>query len=194
MKKPNYESYNAKELKEAISGIDRHAYPDRLQELIELLDKRLIEFPDEEHDTEIYASFGPRLIAYLIDSFFLCFLFVVAYLLVHGFNYPEYDYDQNPLYGVAKNILVFIYFVGYWVIDGKTPGKSLLGLKVINESTGKKPSLLKSTIRYIGYFISSLPLGLGFLWSLWHPKNKTWHDMMSGTVVVWEYSYLEITR
>ncbi len=189
MKTPSYQNYNVKELKEAISGLDKYAYPDRLIELTELLEKRRINFPHENQKIQIYANFGVRLIAYLVDSFFLFFLFVVAYLLVHGFNYPDFNYDQNPFFQMTRNALVFIYFVGYWAIDGKTPGKSLVGLKIINESTGKHPGIVKSTIRFIGYFISSLPVGLGFLWSLWHQKNKTWHDMMSGTVVVWEGRY-----
>ncbi len=188
MLKPDFGNYSIKELKEALSGVDGDKYPVHLKEITELLKKRRQEFPTDE-SFSIYAGFGPRLLAYLVDSFFLFVLSLIAYLLVHGFNPPVVGYDQNPIYGMTKNFLIFLYFVGYWAIDGKTPGKSLLGLKIINEKTNLHPGLARSALRFFGYLLSSIPLFLGFLWSIWHPQNKTWHDMLSGTIVVWESRY-----
>ncbi|MFC3854060.1 RDD family protein [Salinispirillum marinum] len=38
--------------------------------------------------------------------------------------------------------------------------------------------------QYVRYFVSTIPLLLGFFWMLWDAKNQTWHDKLAGTVVV----------
>jgi len=39
-------------------------------------------------------------------------------------------------------------------------------------------------IRYVGYFVAVLPLGLGILWVAWDKKKQGWHDKMAKTLVV----------
>jgi uncharacterized RDD family membrane protein YckC len=39
-------------------------------------------------------------------------------------------------------------------------------------------------LRYIGYFLSALPLYLGFLWALWDRRHQGFHDKLAGTTVV----------
>ncbi|MGA7985503.1 MAG: RDD family protein [Burkholderiales bacterium] len=41
-------------------------------------------------------------------------------------------------------------------------------------------------IRFLGYFVSIVPLGLGFLWIAFDRKKRGWHDLIAGTVVVYE--------
>ena len=36
----------------------------------------------------------------------------------------------------------------------------------------------------VGYFVSGMLFGLGFLWILRDPQKQGWHDHVSGTVVV----------
>jgi uncharacterized RDD family membrane protein YckC len=38
--------------------------------------------------------------------------------------------------------------------------------------------------RYFAYYLSTILLGLGFLWIIWDPKKQGWHDKLAGTVVV----------
>ncbi|PIP08224.1 MAG: hypothetical protein COX51_04865, partial [Syntrophobacteraceae bacterium CG23_combo_of_CG06-09_8_20_14_all_50_8] len=39
-------------------------------------------------------------------------------------------------------------------------------------------------LRWIGYFISALPLYIGFLWVAFDGKKQGWHDKLAGTVVI----------
>jgi uncharacterized RDD family membrane protein YckC len=39
-------------------------------------------------------------------------------------------------------------------------------------------------VRALASLLSLLPLGLGFLWILFDPQRQTWHDKISGSVVV----------
>ncbi len=38
--------------------------------------------------------------------------------------------------------------------------------------------------RYLGYFASTIPLCLGFLWIAFDKRKQGWHDKLAGTVVI----------
>jgi hypothetical protein len=40
-------------------------------------------------------------------------------------------------------------------------------------------------LRAFGYFISMVPLMLGFAWAVVDPEHLTWADKVSGTYVRW---------
>jgi len=60
----------------------------------------------------------------------------------------------------------------------------LLGLKIVDATTFEKPSLGKPIIRYIGYYPSTLVVGLGFIWVAFDPEKQGRHDKLADTVVV----------
>ena len=41
--------------------------------------------------------------------------------------------------------------------------------------------------RYLSYLISTLPLGIGFLWIAIDPQRQGWHDKLAGTSVVYRW-------
>jgi len=55
---------------------------------------------------------------------------------------------------------------------------------VITIHTGNAITTKQAIIRYLGYLVSALPLGLGFLWIAFDQSKRGWHDMMAGTVVI----------
>lgn len=67
---------------------------------------------------------------------------------------------------------------------GATVGKKVFGMKVVREDGGPIGfwrSLLRHTI---GYWISGLFFGLGFIWIGFDPHKQGWHDKIAGTYVV----------
>ena len=56
--------------------------------------------------------------------------------------------------------------------------------KIVDAKTGEKPTLTQFIIRYLGYFVAVIPLGLGIFWVAWDSKKQGWHDKMAGTLVV----------
>ena len=46
------------------------------------------------------------------------------------------------------------------------------------------PTLRQLVIRYLGYYVSTIPLGLGLIWVAFDARKQGWHDKMAGTVVV----------
>ena len=92
------------------------------------------------------------------------------------------DFQNNLL---LLNLLVSaIYNVAFMVyFNGQTPGKLMLGLRVVKKN-GKRVSWLDALLRNVfGYMVSGLFL-LGYLWAAFDRERQTWHDKMAGTVVV----------
>ena len=56
--------------------------------------------------------------------------------------------------------------------------------RVVDAGTGKTLSAGQSIGRYLAYFVSALPLGLGLFWVAWDEKKQGWDDKLAGTVVV----------
>ncbi len=80
----------------------------------------------------------------------------------------------------------FIYFALFnWKWNGQTPGKRLLGIRII-KLNGKKMSLWNSLERVSGYAASASLAFLGFLQFFWDKNHQTTHDKISETIVVLE--------
>jgi uncharacterized RDD family membrane protein YckC len=70
-----------------------------------------------------------------------------------------------------------------WATTGQTLGKMALGIKVIG-ADGAPVSWGKAILRYVGYIVSGLVLGLGFIWVAFDARRQGWHDKIAGTYVV----------
>lgn len=81
-------------------------------------------------------------------------------------------------------VLWFTYLVLGWGVLGATPGKWLLGLRVI-DWRGRYPiGPVRAVLRLTAYNVSALPLGAGHLLSLLRSDRRTLHDMLAGTRVI----------
>jgi len=124
-----------------------------------------------------HAGFGTRFVAYLIDviiidfvSLFLAFLF---------FYYEEAFYAMGTI-SVIIGMPYFIYFFG---TTGQTPGKQLMKIKVVTVG-GSPLTYGVGFMRWIGYLVSGLTLGIGFLWILWDKNKQGFEDKIARTYVV----------
>jgi uncharacterized RDD family membrane protein YckC len=85
---------------------------------------------------------------------------------------------------ILITLLVIGYYTFFWTLVGFTPGKAFLGLKVVRRN-GEHLSFGRALLRFFAYWISALPLFLGFLWVLWDPNRQGWHDKIAGTQVIY---------
>jgi len=147
------------------------------------------------------AGFFSRMLAFLLDIFLLVFLGLmlggVSFLVLHFFNYKKIlDFIQSLL-GVNDQIgqfialispllflVVLIYFVFFWTLVGYTPGKALLGLQIVRQD-GQPLSVGRALLRFLAYWISAIPLFLGFIWVLFDRQHEGWHDKISNTHVIY---------
>lgn len=67
---------------------------------------------------------------------------------------------------------------------GGTLGKIFSGLKIVN-SQGQLLSFWRAFFRNVlGYWVSGMLFGLGFVWIFIDEKRRAWHDMMADSLVV----------
>jgi uncharacterized RDD family membrane protein YckC len=120
------------------------------------------------------ASFGRRLVAYLIDAV----LIGIVVLILNAFL----DDDVAGLIGILVGVAYFAYFEGG--PRGQTLGKSALGIRVVDFNTGGAIGYGRGVLRYVGRILSGLVCLLGYFWMLWDREKQCWHDKIATTVVV----------
>ncbi|MFP3028670.1 MAG: RDD family protein [Wolbachia sp.] len=85
---------------------------------------------------------------------------------------------------IVQFIMLFSYVAYMWIRFGATPGKLLLGLRVVSAQTFEKLTLKQAIKRFFSFILSTAPLFLGFIWANFDKRCQTWHDKIADTVVV----------
>jgi uncharacterized RDD family membrane protein YckC len=139
------------------------------------------------------AGFFARFIGFLIDNLALS---VIAWLLsiVIGpllgatatAGFPILSIIAGGLGMILALILVFLqffYFGWMWSRNGQSFGMRIMNIKVTRRD-GSLLSFWRSGFRgTVGYWISGLVFGLGFLWAAFDGKKEAWHDKLFDTGV-----------
>lgn len=154
-----------------------------------------------------YAGFAMRMLASIIDTMLSTLFFIPFFDIVQRWFHiqrwdPMHDPDFNPttatyqdlLIGIGKHSTLFliestalllIVFV-FWIFKSATPGKMLLRMVIVDAGTFEKPTTRQYIIRSLGYFVSTLILGLGFMWIYLDKKtHRGWHDLLANTAVIY---------
>lgn len=132
-----------------------------------------------------YVGFWPRLGASLIDTVLGA---MILYPILYALYGREYFASDNLVAGGGDFIMTHVFpaiaIIVFWVYKSATPGKMAIRAKIVDAKTGQPPSKGQLIGRYFAYYISTIPLCLGFLWIAWDPRKQGWHDKLAGTVVV----------
>lgn len=136
----------------------------------------------------VRAGLLRRLGALLYDALLLLAVLMVATALFLPITGGEaVDPDRHPLLELVYRAVLLLLIVGFfglfWTRRGQTLGMASWRLRVEREDG----ALLGwgDTLRRLAWaVVSLLPAGLGFLWILFDPRKRAWHDRLSGTRVV----------
>jgi uncharacterized RDD family membrane protein YckC len=136
------------------------------------------------------AGLLPRLFAAVIDLALLAGIdAVVLYFTLRLCGLEFGDVLRLPLMPLAAFIgfLNGGYVVAFTTAGGQTIGKMLAGIRVVTSDedawTDRVP-VGGAALRAVGYVISALPAGLGFLPVLFGPERRGLHDRLAHTRVV----------
>jgi len=88
---------------------------------------------------------------------------------------------------IVTVLFIPAYFVIFWALVGATPGKQVLGLKVIDNDLRPNVAWHRAILRFIGYFISAIPFFMGFWWVLFDKRRESWHDKLAKTNVIYTW-------
>lgn len=148
-----------------------------------------------------YVGFWPRVGASIIDSLLVTVILLPLLTRVFGVEKSADDLlgllsqsggslflqllqPDGTVDFLVSWVLPALAVIIFWKYRQATPGKMAISARIVDAKTGGAPTTQQLIVRYLGYFVSTIPLGLGLLWVAFDPRKQGWHDKMAGTVVV----------
>jgi uncharacterized RDD family membrane protein YckC len=110
-------------------------------------------------------------------------------LLVEGLSNPGALQDAviaSLPAALLESLIIAALFIGFWIYFAATPGKLLVRSYIVDAKTLKRAKISQLVIRYLGYFVSMLTFGLGFIWIGIDSRKQSLHDKLASTVVVYD--------
>lgn len=139
-----------------------------------------------------YGGFIARAVAILIDIVIItvisAIVAAITRMILEFFRAGELATTIAGIVLAGFHLaFAFLYFVFMWMAIGQTPGKMLLGLRVVRPN-GEAITFGVALRRWIGYFISAIFLFLGFFWVFLDARRQGWHDKIANTFVVYTWA------
>jgi len=153
-----------------------------------------------------YAGFISRAVAWVIDLFIISVtVFTLAWLtratlqLFHidiascstipsGLMGLVADFCNLSRFAMAAASVLAapFYFIFFWVLGGQTIGNFVTGVRVVKQN-GQRLGFGTALLRAVGFFISLILFGLGFLWLIIDSRRQGWHDKLASTCVIYAW-------
>lgn len=169
----------------------------------------LLPRPPKPHEGPYYADIYPRALAAAIDLsllfLFLSDLFHLVTERIFSRLDPAITGRMQNISGNAELLAVLLSpgFLSLWLLNaafqllvmgsllvvsqtlwGWTPGKWLMGLKVVRAESLEPIMPWRHALRYVAYIPAILPLMIGIFWISFNKQRRGWHDYIAGTVVI----------
>ncbi len=131
------------------------------------------------------AGFWIRFLASLLDSLVLVGVAALAGIL--GALLGGQSVGSLRL-GVVGGLFNFLFHAAYYTVlhaaTGQTVGKLIVGVRVM-ASEGPRVPYAVAFIRWLGYFLSSITLMIGYILAGVRADKRALHDLIAGTRVVY---------
>jgi len=112
--------------------------------------------------------------------FYLIMLFL-AEIIVSNNN------ESACLIALIGRFLYLAFVIYLWVTwEGRTIGKKMMGTKIVSYPDYQEISTGTAVIRMIGYSLSGLLFGLGYLMIAFREDKRGLHDLLAGTCVIYD--------
>lgn len=150
-----------------------------------------------------YVGFWKRVLATLIDTVVMAAVIVPLLYAFYGSAYFKFNLEamlamasgsapaasSRPMFAGPADVFINLVLpiaalVLFWRFRGATPGKMLVGAKIVDARTLGRPSNGQLIGRIFAYVVSILPACLGLLWVAFDRRKQGWHDKLAGTVVI----------
>ena len=132
-----------------------------------------------------YVGFWRRVWATIIDSILLMAVLFPPLISIYGWEY----FDSTALIvGPADFFISWVLPAVVWVLLWRkyqaTPGKLAISARIVDARTGRPATTAQYVARYLGYYVSLVFLGLGYIWVAFDDRRQGWHDKIAGTIVI----------
>lgn len=137
---------------------------------------------EEQTEELVCASLFERIVAFIIDiTVFNIALLILAFILIKIGLIGTQGVFNAFIY--LSYILLFVYFV-YFTKKGKTLGKMLVGIEVINKDGENNLTFKQSLFRTLGYLVNVFTLFGGCLLGFFNSERRTLHDFLGSSRVI----------
>jgi len=147
-----------------------------------------------------YPAVNDRMLALGADLFFI---FVLYALLFSGVTEAIYGLEQNAalrlailnnnpgemieagvlprvvIAGIFQYLVIGAYMLAFWHFFCTTPGKWMMGMRIVDAETFAMPTAKQWLWRYLGYIVFP-----GILMAILHKRKQALHDRFAKTVVI----------
>jgi uncharacterized RDD family membrane protein YckC len=140
------------------------------------------------------ASFLQRFLAFVIDAILISVVGGGLALVFGGLSTATLNAEGGVanaltgLMGFTLNAIIFLleflYFGYFWSTSGQSIGMKVMGIRVISNKSGNLPFVMAGLRGSVGYWISGLLCGLGFIWAAFDAKQEAWHDKIFSSAVM----------
>lgn len=121
-----------------------------------------------------------RLLAMAYDAVAVAALLMFATGLSMLAGFRETTAMRDPGFTLYLAVVWFLYFGFCWHRGGLTLGMRAWRIRIATEA-GELPGWGRCLVRFLAAILSAAAAGIGFLWSLFESRKRTWHDLLSGT-------------
>jgi uncharacterized RDD family membrane protein YckC len=138
-----------------------------------------------------YAGAVTRLAAYVIDSIIVVALFAGGVWLftsvLHLVASVTISVNRSSWWWlVPLSVWYFLYYWYCYTASGKTPGKALLGLRVVR-SDGSTLHGARAAVRVVTFPLGYFLFGLGFIGIVLGRRRQAIYDLIADTAVVYDF-------
>ena len=136
-------------------------------------------------DLGTLASPGRRLGAHLLDII-VPYAALILFISVSGIESLADKGEGSGLRILLAVAVLSAYVIWAFILFARatTPGKKILGMRVVKENGNRAGFLTMLFREVIGKFISAIVVLLGFIWILFDKENQGWHDKLASTYVI----------
>lgn len=130
-----------------------------------------------------YVKFLDRLLGLNIDGFLISLIYFIILGII------SYFFDGTNLINflIYYFPLHFFYITAFLYFKKATPTMMFYHQHLVSEKTMDRATIFQLIIRYLVAYLSFFTCGLGYLWGLIDKKKRTWHEIASGTIMIYPW-------
>lgn len=128
------------------------------------------------------ASIPLRLKAFLTDTFLITtpILYIVIYLIMGSGE--AFAQNRSLGWGIIFAVHAIIILI-FWLKNGQTPGLKAYEIKLVDNLTKQRVSVIQVLIRYLATLFAVVSIFLLFI-PFFNKDKKTFQDIFSNTIII----------
>lgn len=137
------------------------------------------QFPSNRYEKTQLAHWFVQVGSGLVDFAVIGWPVIVPTVAMSGHRRAE-----MTRYGLVVELMIAVLVAVWEGRAGRTPGKALLGLRLVDQTNGLPLGFWRALLRRVAHLLDGLSCYIGFLWPLWDAQRQTFADKVTNAVVV----------